>query len=519
MIRNNETYTLVDGNEGDDTFIFNTQEQAQVVIRAGLGDDTFSFNDVTSLQDQQTIIEGEWTAIATLLDGQGGNDTIDFAAYTTSIEVYLSSGIASNIAGGLADHLMNIENIVGGSGDDILEGDSGDNVIVGNGGDDILRGLLGNDTYVFTNGWGSDQVFEEDSQGNDTITFGGYEALGVDAASVVIKFNIYDDSLFISDDTFTIDYVGTAIENLTGGDANDQFIFHASGVVNGMVDGGSGSDMLDLSDRATVSHVYLTAFGDIDGFSGYEYPYDVDFTNIDQALGSALSGDEITSMDEASTYTIYNETGQNVVQTGVVSLLFSGFEYVSGGGADDQFNFVEENNEILEYRGGAGDDTFALIGDVIVDGKINGQGGDDTLDYSAYNSGVTVDLEAGTATGITGILASIETVIGSAFDDILIGNIWDNSLYGEGGNDLLIGAAGDDLLDGGEGNDIFRFLLDWGNDIINDLSGMMDEVDFSQISFALTFTISISGLVVNGNGNLLTTLEKQYRSTQGRHGR
>ena len=72
----------------------------------------------------------------------------------------------------------------------------------------------------------------------------------------------------------------------------------------------------------------------------------------------------------------------------------------------------------------------------------------------------------------------------------------------------MIGGAGDDLLDGGAGSDIFRFLEDWGNDILNDLSGLLDEVDFSQITFSLTFTLAFSGLVVNGNGNLLTTLEK-----------
>ena len=138
-------------------------------------------------------------------------------------------------------------------------------------------------------------------------------------------------------------------------------------------------------------------------------------------------------MDEASTFGIYSESGTSQVTTGAVTLLFNGFEYVSGGGADDRFEFVEQNDEIIEYRGGAGDDIFVLSGHVVVGGKINGQGGNDTLDYSAYGSAVSVDLETGTATNILGKLASIETVLGSAYGDILIGDNWNNYLFGNDG--------------------------------------------------------------------------------------
>ena len=238
-----------------------------------------------------------------------------------------------------------------------------------------------------------------------------------------------------------------------------------------------------------------------------------------QAIGSALSGDEITSMDEASTFGIYSESGTSQVTTGAVNAAVQTVSSTSsGGGADDRFEFVEQNDEIIEYRGGAGDDIFVLSDDVVVGGKINGQGGNDTLDYSAYGSAVSVDLETGTATNILGKLASIETVLGSAFGDILIGDNWNNYLFGNDGDDLLIGGAGDDLLDGGAGSDIFRFLEDWGNDILNDLSGLLDEVDFSQIAFSLTFTLAFSGLVVNRQRQPADHIGKQYRSAERRPG-
>ena len=182
----------------------------------------------------------------------------------TAINVNLADGFASNIASGLDDHLMNIENILGGAGDDELVGDSADNIIAGNGGNDSLRGGLGNDTYVYNDGWGSDQIFEDEDAGEDTITFNGNDIVGIDAVLTAIQFHLYDDGLFVTDSTNDTTYAGTAIENLVGGLGDDRFLFHDSGAVAGVVDGGAGTDTLDFSDRAAVSHVYLTDYGDID---------------------------------------------------------------------------------------------------------------------------------------------------------------------------------------------------------------------------------------------------------------
>jgi hypothetical protein len=182
-------------------------------------------------------------------------------------------------------------------------------------------------------------------------------------------------------------------------------------------------------------------------------------------------------------------------------LSFSGFEYVNGGGEADQFNFDATNNQILAYRGGGGEDVFALIGNVTVPGQIDGQGGTDTLDYSGYTSGgVNVNLTNATASAIFGGLAgginSIENVIGTAYDDILTGDIWNN------------------VLNGGLGNDIYRFLDGWGNDLVTDLGGI-DTLDFSSVSFALNFLIGAAGLTVSGDGNVLTVTGNVIESLLG----
>lgn len=98
--------------------------------------------------------------------------------------------------------------------------------------------------------------------------------------------------------------------------------------------------------------------------------------------------------------------------------------------------------------------------------SIQGLSGDDTLDggagldevrYSdAGPGGVTVDLEAGTATGDgtgTDALLDIENVVGSAYDDFLSGDAARNILEGDDGEDKLVGGPEGDFLFGGDAND------------------------------------------------------------------
>jgi len=68
-------------------------------------------------------------------------------------------------------------------------------------------------------------------------------------------------------------------------------------------------------------------------------------------------------------------------------------------------------------------------------------------------TGVVVNLPLGTATGLTGGIAQIHNVIGSAGDDILVGN-GGNILDGGHGRDLLIAGASASTLLGGAGDDL-----------------------------------------------------------------
>ena len=96
---------------------------------------------------------------------------------------------------------------------------------------------------------------------------------------------------------------------------------------------------------------------------------------------------------------------------------------------------------VQRLTGGSANDTFKFGNGKGVTGIINGGGGTNTLDYSAYTTGVSVNLTAGTATGAVGVV-NIQNVIGSPANDTIIGSAANNVLNGDGGDDVLNGGSG-----------------------------------------------------------------------------
>ena len=85
---------------------------------------------------------------------------------------------------------------------------------------------------------------------------------------------------------------------------------------------------------------------------------------------------------------------------------------------------------------------------------VHGGAGSDAISYADDGAGVTINLGAGTATGVGGTttFTSIENAIGGAGNDTITGNAGANTLVGDDGNDTLDGGAGADII-GGVGTD------------------------------------------------------------------
>jgi Ca2+-binding RTX toxin-like protein len=102
---------------------------------------------------------------------------------------------------------------------------------------------------------------------------------------------------------------------------------------------------------------------------------------------------------------------------------------------------------------GAGNDTIQLQALPAGSLTVHGQGGINTLDYSAFSTGVYVNLATHEATGLAAF-DGIQNVTGGAGNDLLVGDAANNVLIGGGGRNLLIGGAGEDQLMGGSGDDL-----------------------------------------------------------------
>ena len=106
------------------------------------------------------------------------------------------------------------------------------------------------------------------------------------------------------------------------------------------------------------------------------------------------------------------------------------------------------------------------------------------------------------------VVASSENILGNEKNNIIYAHEGDDDVFGFGGKDLLAGGADGDLLDGGEGDDslygnagddIYFFDKNHGNDIINNFSDdveQLDEIYFTHNPLDLVFKKSGKDMVI-----------------------
>jgi Ca2+-binding RTX toxin-like protein len=127
-----------------------------------------------------------------LLIGGGGGDTADYSYTSAGVTVAIdtASTVAVTVtAGSDVDALVQIANVIGGSGNDVLTGDSGANVLSGGSGSDTLTGGAGAD--VLTGGAGNDVL--NGGAGTDRLIFSTTSALN--GSDVVQSFSAADDRI------------------------------------------------------------------------------------------------------------------------------------------------------------------------------------------------------------------------------------------------------------------------------------------------------------------------------------
>lgn len=307
-------------------------------------------------------------------------------------------------------------------------------------GDNTIRGLAGNDTI--NAGTGNDIV--EGGAGNDWLDGGAgrdtadYSYVTVNMAATL---QAEGQTTTISISTVTgaedIDRL-TNIENLAGGLGNDSLTGNDAANV---LSGGSGNDTLS-------------------GGAGGQDTL-IGGTGIDTAV--FVGGAVVVALDRHGNATASG--GDTDVLVGIENLTgsASGSDRLSGNASDNVLIGLGGNDVLL---GGGGNDT--IVGGGGTDTLIGGAG-TDHVSFAGLQSGVTADLNAGTARStrpgnnnttvvVSTTINEFEGIVGSSFADSLTGlAAAASTLDGGEGDDTLAGGSAADSLIGGDGVDFASY--------------------------------------------------------------
>ena len=407
------------------------------LLFGGDGDDTFK---AASVYDGDDIYYG---GDGTIAGDTSTNDTVDFSARTAAITVTVGPKTIDNVTkkftadavdgdpamnttGELDDVAYDVENVIGGGGDDTLTGSDRKNILTGgagadtiegsanatctdatygdilNGGlgDDILKIAAGNCWVVLNGGAGSDTadfsartkdlVITIDATANDgdaTVNAGAGEKANVMGDVEVVKTGSGNDTITGSANADIL-WGGAGTDTLNGG-AGDDILYGEAG--NDVLNGNAGADTLN-------------------GGAG------------DDVLNGGAGVDIVTYAAYLGTTTVAVTLCDDPLElAGAPTVPYDAANKKGCAAANDGDSKATEKDQVVNcewVKGGLGDDTITADPNGTVDVTLEGGAGNDVL-------------------------------TGGAGNDTIFGDDGDDTLAGGGGDDYLEGGDGDDALDGG----------------------------------------------------------------------
>lgn len=301
---------------------------------------------------------------ANYIDGGANTDWLGsiFGGTTTGgLHIDLrSQGQAQDTGQGLWT-ILNIENLSGSRGDDVLTGDAGTNVLAGGGGSDLLDGGAGNDTLM----------------GDGEANFG--TALGAGPLTVYLlptNGNSGDDTLLggAGDDTL---YGGPGDDQMYGGN-DDDTLFGAPG--NDLMDGGSSFDW--------ANYFYAPARVRVDLRSSD--PQDTGSAGVDTLIGiENLRGSEFDDVlfGNGLTNQLMGSAGNDRLTGG------ARLDLMWGGSGADTFAYLDVSDASIALF--SGDTIYDFSGQHVFGTNKGGKpapvrGEGDKIDLSAIDADVTL---------------------------------------------------------------------------------------------------------------------------------
>jgi len=433
------------GTSGDNTLFGNVGEDRLLgvagddIIKAGAGDDT--------------ILPGIGTNFA---DGGAGTDIVSYEFQTDALTLSLitNTGFDTAMTGLINDTYVAVEGLIGGEGDDFVEGNGSDNILGGGAGTNEVFGYGGNDIILLGfNANVNDASGTQVVDGGDGIDLADYstsigrpfEITIAPSGSIVTRER--ESNVLIEE----IDNV----ESVRGSRAVDGIIIKST--AGHLVDGFEAQDDINSLDGSDVM-----IGGDGNDEITDSQGSDILAGNADDDILTILVGGNVSG--EANL--LLGGTGNDVLQGGETD------DVLFGGDGDDVLTAGYINagatagNQALPV---GTDDIVTGLTDLVT-GIFAGMGiadqSDTDIDLSQLSFSV-LNLE--TNYGLTTALAGDALELG--FDttdgfqtDILDGGAGNDTLNGANENSVIMnGGAGDDIIDadrarnfiamGGEGND------------------------------------------------------------------
>ena len=552
------TYLLAHGGSGGNTFNVNDTSNFlfYTYIQTGTGNDKVNVTKTTgglyvdNFGGNDTVVVGSnapatsggvLSAINGFVDVFGAGTialTVDDSGDTTARTVTLTSarllGLSSGevdyssdvtsltVNGGTAANTYNVQGTLAGAATTLNAGSGNDAVNVANTSnklDDIqgaltVNGQGGSDSMALndtgqTAGWAYtltgtavtragiarvtfgtvESLALHTGSGNDTVT-----ASAIPALPVTVNGGGGSDILVGPNATITWNVSGAnsgnignltfaAVESLTGGTGNDTFKFTGAGSLSGAVNGGAGPGVneLDLS-AYTTPVTFKLAAGTATGTGG--------FVNI-QTIGGNNTNATLVGPNAPSTW---NVTGTNAGN--VAGVTFSGFRNLTGG----------TGNDVFKLSNGAG-----------ISGTLDGGGGSNTVNESAYTTPVALNLSAGTLTGTAEFANLVAFVAGTASNTITGPNAVNGWVINAVNGGSVAGKVFTSFgkLVGGPNNDTFTF--NDGKSVTGTVTGGGGTDTLSYAPYTTPVTVNLVTGVATGTGAISGITERDRRRGQRPH--
>ena len=391
-----ESFEIVIAGSGDDHV---TGSAGADVVADGTGHDTVSLETGNDCM----IVSVDRTSDA--FDGGAGQDMLDMSDHTIGVTIDMEVGTLDG-AGTGHDTFESFEIVIAGSGDDHITGSAGTDVVTDGAGRDTVDLGAGNDRMVVSVGRTSDAF--DGGAGQDTLDLSDH-TIGV---TIDMEAGTLDGT-GTGHDTFE------SFETVIAGSGNDRVTGSAGADV---VRDGAGRDTVDLGARN--DRMIVTIDRTSDAFDGGAGQDTLDLSN--HIIGVTVDM-EAGTLDGADTD---HDT-------------FESFEIVIAGSGDDSVTGSAGADIVADGAGadtvalGSGDDVMVVTFDMKAD-TFDGGAGQDRLDLSDHEIGVTVDLTRGTVIctdidSATDSFTGFEAVVGSCADDVFVAGAEDMLLTGGGG--------------------------------------------------------------------------------------